>query len=226
MELKFFTFFRRSNSVAYPASRTIDQSNLFKFILQHAQISVKIKISVILCQKSCLKRSFVTNYFQSKSTIRSINHLLNSLILFKDKLIEINHRMASISVKSKEWKKLTDRKNGLERYLEQIRLAIRKLRKIQLKQNLLNQFILMKIDHLIDSKYNYNELSEYLYLLLGKSRTETATKKVGNKDKKGETSKHRNELKNDLKKIKKSNKSINSERIISNTKNRNRKDEL
>lgn len=140
-------------------------------------------------------------------------------------MVEINHKIVSLSAKNKEWKRLTEKKNEIGKYLEQIRHSIRRLRKIQFKQNLLNQFILMKMDHLIKSKYNYNELSEYLYLLLGKPGTEMSTNKMDNKRSKNIETLKRNELKNELKKIKKSNKSINSNRIIHN-KNRNRKDEL
>ncbi|KAH7640224.1 disulfide isomerase-like protein [Dermatophagoides farinae] len=162
----FFPARKRSNSVTYPPSKAVDRSGLFKFILDNAQQSVRLRMSIALCQKSCLKRSYQTNYWQRQKTERWISSTLNELSFIHDELRKIDARLKTAK-DLRERKRLQEKRNVWKRFeLQCILRRIHRHRRIQWKQILLNQFILMKIDHIQRYNFDFEHLNRQLQSLL------------------------------------------------------------
>lgn len=123
-------------------------------------------MSIALCQKSCLKRSYQTNYWQRQKTERWISSTLNELSFIHDELRKIDARLKTAK-DLRERKRLQEKRYVWKRFeLQCILRRIHRHRRIQWKQILLNQFILMKIEHIQRYNFDFEHLNRQLQSLL------------------------------------------------------------
>lgn len=121
-------------------------------------------MSIALCKRSCLKRSYQTNYWHRQTTARWLSATLNTLSLIQDELRKIDRRIGTAR-NPRETKQLEERRNQWKRFEQCIGRRIRRLRRIQWKQILLNQFILIKIDHTQRHHFDFDYVNRQLQSL-------------------------------------------------------------
>lgn len=115
-----------------------------QFILKHGQPSVRIQTMLFFCRTSCLVRSFASNHFQRRSLWRAIRHNTQANILNK---YEINKAEARLLKSApKEATKLKGRASQLSKYEHFLRSNIRRLKRLEVRQNLLSYSLLKRVD--------------------------------------------------------------------------------
>ena len=105
-------------------------------------------MSVALCQRSCLKRSYQTNYWQRQKSSRWISSTLNSLSFIQEEIRKIDGKIRQTAKDSAKLKRLQVKQSELKQFQHLICRRLRQQYRIKWKQILLSQFILIKIDHI------------------------------------------------------------------------------
>nr|XP_027205228.1 thioredoxin domain-containing protein 11-like [Dermatophagoides pteronyssinus] len=172
----FFPARKRSNSVTYPPSKPVDRSGLFEFIVNNAQLSVRLRMSVALCQRSCLKRSYQTNYWQRQKSSRWISSTLNSLSFIQDEIRKLDGKIRQTAKDSAKLKRLQVKQSELKQFQHLICRRLRQQYRIKWKQILLSQFILIKIDHIHRYHFDFEYLNRQLQSLMTTPKHQSSNK--------------------------------------------------
>lgn len=178
----YYFLIRRSSSIVYPSNKAITKAGLFKFIIDHSQLSVRMQTMLIFCKQTCIKQTLLQNHKYRRTISRSILHNLNSLTLFQYQLEQVNRKIQTAN--SKESNKLAKKNRLLIDHTKYIQLTLRKLRRIQHRQILLSHFLLLRIEQFRMLYHNQeltayqSKLSDELYNLLFPN---AKPKKSGNK---------------------------------------------
>lgn len=94
--IMLFPAYRKSETVTFPSTRSITQSNLLGFILTYAQPSVKLQIALSLCDVNCLLRNWFNYQRHSTTLFKSYKNDLISLVFLRDKLSDLRKKQRAL----------------------------------------------------------------------------------------------------------------------------------